>query len=200
MQDIKHIFFDFGDVIGHFDIEHFNKFIEQNGGDSSVVESHFKEHKAQFDIDEMSEEEFWTTLGKLTRVQLQWEVIALNNRKNLMIDYRMIELIKQISIPKVILSNMDKTTVQQIREELPLDTLFKKSYFSCELKHNKMTSEILTSVCKENGVKPEEVLFIDDFEGNINIAKEFGFQAIQFTNYSQLKESLSALGFFSNNE
>ncbi len=50
MKPIQLIIFDFGDVIGHFDTNHFNEFIEKNGGNSKKVASYFLKNKSLFDI------------------------------------------------------------------------------------------------------------------------------------------------------
>src|SRR3989344_5586418 len=113
MAKLKLLIFDFGDVIGHFDIHHFDRFIKVNSGSSDKIRSFFKRNKPYFDRGHISERSFWINLGKTIESDIPWRAIAKNNQKNLMIDYRMVNLIKTIPLTKILLSNMDKTTVSQ---------------------------------------------------------------------------------------
>lgn len=190
-MEIKAVIFDFGDVIGHFDIEHFNKFVSLNRGRPSKVKSFFKEYKSEFDKNRINEKEFWTKLSEVTKLNIDWHVIARNNQKNLMIDYYMINIINEIKITKILLSNMDVTTAKQIRSELEVDSLFDDVIFSCDIEKNKLDFEILNKICNKHKINPEEVLFIDDYEGNISKAKDYGFKTILFKDSKELKERLN---------
>jgi len=179
--------FDFGGVIGHFDIEHFSKFIDLNGGNSAKIEDFFKNYKSSFDLGKISECDFWTRLGGTVGINLSWKIISENNKKNLMIDYKAVDLIKKINAEKILLSNSDSTTVAQIRAELNLSNLFSEAYFSCELGKNKLDSSILNMICEKHKILPKEALLVDDFEGNIERASDFGFRTHLFKSISELQ-------------
>lgn len=187
---IKLTIFDFGDVIGHFDINHFNKFIQLNGGDSNKVGTYFKMYKSDFDKNLISETDFWTKFSDFVNVHLDWKIIADNNKKNLMVNHKLLKLILEINSEKIILSNMDITTVSQIKSEIKLQDYFKEWYFSYNLKKNKLDFSILNMICKKYGVNPNEVLFIDDYPENITQAKQFGFHGYQYENIEKLKQEL----------
>lgn len=59
--------------------------------------------------------------------------------------------------------------------------LFEKTYFSFELGMHKPDSDIFLHVINENHLKPEETLFIDDSEENIEAARKLGLQAYLLT-------------------
>ncbi|MBS3125583.1 HAD-IA family hydrolase [Candidatus Woesearchaeota archaeon] len=54
----------------------------------------------------------------------------------------------------------------------------------------KLKKPFIDKVLAEFNVKPEEVLFVDDFPGNVEKAKLFGMNAIQFTELNELKQYL----------
>jgi FMN phosphatase YigB (HAD superfamily) len=45
------------------------------------------------------------------------------------------------------------------------------------------------------GVKPEETLFVDDREINVQAARELGIRAVRFQSIEQLREELEAMEF-----
>jgi len=65
--------------------------------------------------------------------------------------------------------------------------------FSWELGIKKPSREIFDETLNKMGLKPEEVIFVDDGALNIQKAKEYGLNGIQFKSVDQLKEDL---GFY----
>lgn len=63
---------------------------------------------------------------------------------------------------------------------LPLATSFKKAYCSYEMKMLKPGREIYEKVMEETGLKPEEILFIDDAAANIRTADELGWNTVLY--------------------
>lgn len=62
-------------------------------------------------------------------------------------------------------------------EGLTLDDYFEKSYLSCRLGMIKPSPEIFEHVLKENGLNPEETVFIDDSPKNCAAAESVGIKA-----------------------
>lgn len=75
----------------------------------------------------------------------------------------------------------------------------RRRFWSCDLKLVKQDSEffphVLTVMEKDSGIKCDEILFIDDSEGNIEMARKNRIEAICFTSAQQLVEDLKAYGF-----
>ena len=63
---------------------------------------------------------------------------------------------------------------------VPLATTFKKCFFSFELKTLKPSPEFYTTVMKEIGLAPEEMLFIDDSQKNVDGAIAVGLPAVYY--------------------
>lgn len=62
----------------------------------------------------------------------------------------------------------------------PLDTTFKKCFFSFELKTLKPSPVFYRTVMEEIGLAPEEMLFIDDSQKNVDGALEVGLPAVYY--------------------
>jgi len=61
-------------------------------------------------------------------------------------------------------------------------------------KPEKRIYEILVERLKENGVKPEECVFVDDRKENIDVVEEFGVKGILFEDAEQMIRDLRELG------
>lgn len=71
-----------------------------------------------------------------------------------------------------------------------LDKIFKKIYSVIELNLDKKDSSSYHSIATDLKVNPEEILFIDDSEGNVIAAKEAGLKVIQYQSNPQLFNKL----------
>jgi epoxide hydrolase-like predicted phosphatase len=71
-----------------------------------------------------------------------------------------------------------------------LDSLFEKAYYSFQLRLYKPDPAIFEIVLNENGMKPEETIFIDDFQTNVDAANKLGFHTIHLTKGMEIAEIL----------
>ena len=67
--------------------------------------------------------------------------------------------------------------LKEIHNIESLDHHFKHTYFSCEMGLRKPNPEIFLEVCKREGYKPSETLFIDDSIQHVEGAKKAGLNA-----------------------
>lgn len=63
---------------------------------------------------------------------------------------------------------------------LPTDELFRKQFYSFEMHLQKPCREIFLKVLESIGSKPEEILFIDDGQNNIDAAAELGIRTVRY--------------------
>ena len=85
---------------------------------------------------------------------------------------------------------------KQIQESYKLNdlsALFEKAYYSYRLGLRKPDKEIFELVLKENNLKPEETLFIDDSPQHINTAANLGMNTVLFQPPLKLQEVLKNL-------
>ncbi|HEY6011608.1 MAG TPA: HAD family phosphatase [Nitrospirota bacterium] len=84
-----------------------------------------------------------------------------------------------------LLSNTNKIHYDRYQEQFSetfgyssLDHLFEKAYYSFKLKLYKPDPAIFQFVINDSKLIPEETLFVDDYETNIEAAKKLGLQTI----------------------
>ena len=69
--------------------------------------------------------------------------------------------------------------------------LFKKIYSAEELNFNKEDSQSFLYIAKDIGVKPQEIIFIDDKKVNVEAAQRAGLKAFQFMSNGQIINEIS---------
>ena len=112
------------------------------------------------------------------------------------------KLSKQYGLTFFLASDHFAEIVPQLIEWHPEEFEFipeERRFWSCDLKMVKGDPEFFPFVLKimeeKFGIHKDEILFIDDSEENIEMARKCGIQAILFTTAEQLTEDLKAYGF-----
>ena len=102
--------------------------------------------------------------------------------------------LKQRGVLTGILSNMGDAVHQSIEREFTWIHNFDVQVWSYLLGIAKPDPAIYLYTLNELGVRPEESLFLDDKQVNIDAALALGMQALQFSNVEQLRADLIAVG------
>ncbi len=92
-----------------------------------------------------------------------------------------------------LLSNVDPWHFTYCKNNYPIVSTFQKKFLSYEQQMLKPDPVFFQYVVNELNYSPEQCLFIDDLEENVQAAKEVGYQTIQFKNASQLYRNLTNL-------
>lgn len=118
-----------------------------------------------------------------------WNALLLD------ITQRRFDLLLQLksSYKTFLLSNTNNIHLEEVNKivfkssgEKSLDPFFHRAYFSNLMKMRKPDEEIFSCVLKENNLKANETLFMDDILENINGAKSVGIQTIHITSTNQI--------------
>ena len=102
--------------------------------------------------------------------------------------------------PLYLLSNTNEVHYDHLQEKYNVARHFNELILSYKVGSSKPEHTIYKEVLKRSGLPPEDCLFIDDLEANIKAAQELGLNTIHFTGTSNLKKSLTKLGFNVNPE
>lgn len=95
-----------------------------------------------------------------------------------------------------IVSDHIANRINEIKAEHPgIFRVVKDEFWSCDLGKIKGDPEFFPMVLKDGHMKPDEVLFIDDDQGNIDSAARAGIRGIRFENAIQLETVLKGYGF-----
>lgn len=151
----------------------------------------------------ITEEEFWSGVSKDTGVKIDGKL-----RKKLeklitsygSVDTDMLSFIKKLKkdYPIYLLTNHVKFWFEKTRSEYKLDNLFDSILTSYNLKQKKPDKSIYSTVLKMIKLKPQDCIFIDDQEKNVESAKKAGINAICYKGIENLKEELAGYGVLKN--
>ena len=93
-----------------------------------------------------------------------------------------------------LLSNTDPWHYQYCEKMIPVLQKFEKIFLSYDLRMRKPDAKIFLTVAEKLATKPEQCLFIDDLEENIEAAKSLNFHTVLFHNADQLRNELREEG------
>lgn len=206
MSAIKNIIFDLGGVIINLDmpktIQEFNLLSNMPFQDIYTQHSQTAIFD-QFDKGHISEDDFFNFLlpfmtSKTDREKMlrAWNAMLLDFP-----EHRLDELLKLKKQYRLfLLSNTNETHVTEFEKHLfestgykNLEPFFEKVYYSCRMGMRKPDPEIFLHVLNENGLTPEETLFIDDTQKHVNGALSCGIQAHLLEPHQEFKTLLTNL-------
>jgi putative hydrolase of the HAD superfamily len=105
------------------------------------------------------------------------------------------EQLKQHGLRTAILSNMGDTVLANIEREFHWLPRFDVLIWSYQHNMAKPDPAIYKLALDRLGTRPEETLFIDDKQPNIDAARALGIVPILFTSVERLREQLIEEGF-----
>lgn len=185
MKKIEHIVFDLGNVILNIDyqktIEEFNKLGISNASNLYSQSS----QSSIFDLLEtgnISDQKFILEIKKLCQKTTSKEIIKAWNAILLEIPNERILLLNKLktNFNIFLLSNTNSIHIKELIYKLGVKkynefySIFKKVYYSHEIGLRKPNPEIFKLIIKENNLKIQNILFIDDSIQHIESAKKIG--------------------------
>lgn len=102
--------------------------------------------------------------------------------------------LKERGIKTAILSNMGDSVLESIERQFAWIHGFDVLVWSYKLGMAKPDPEIYQHTLERLGVEPEEALFLDDKEINVEGARALGMQSLVFSNVADLREQMRAAG------
>jgi len=106
-----------------------------------------------------------------------------------------VDRLNESELTTAVLSNMQHDMAAYARKNFPWFALLDHQILSCEVGLIKPDPAIFHETVKRVGVRPEEALFVDDREANVNAARKTGMLAIRFQSSNQLRNELEQIGF-----
>ena len=196
---IKVILFDVDKVLLYYDADDHSRLISRISG---VDYSRIKEYR-----DTISD---MVDMGRISDWDVCWMMQKRFGMKGKLPDYRhfymksryrMRPWKRMLSIANKLHGDYKTGTLSNVGEERNMErkkllkgAKFDYEFNSCEMNMRKPNLNIYRAALKEMGVKPEEVIFIDDKEKNLKPARKLGMIAIRFTGIKNLRKELSSLG------
>ena len=185
---IKNLVFDLGQVIFSFKRKYMVEQYVTDEEDSSLLQRIVFDRQYWDKLDDGSltdEEAMRLILQRLpSRLHITAEEIFCNWIYHIPEIEGMTDLVREMKerfgIRAFVLSNMVKRLVDH-RDEMPFLTVFEKCIFSSVCGLTKPHIEIYEYLCRECEILPEETLFIDDKQINVDAAEAFGIKGYRFT-------------------
>lgn len=150
----------------------------------------------EYKLGKIKADEFWQSFADQTGIKKGKEEL-----KNISLSYNKIipgtfDFFKSLKgkYKLAIISNNADEWVEDIKNLIPIEEVFDIIIFSNEVGLKKPEKEIFMLCIKKLGLKPEECVFIDDQENNIESASEIGFKTIKFEDAVQLEKELEKIG------
>ena len=196
---IQTIIFDIGNVLVDFD---WDRYIHTLFSDEDLI-SHvndaiFGSHLwPEFDRGVMEDEEVITQMISKAPELADEIRLAIQNAGGCIfrLDYAIpwIRNLKKRGLKVLFLSNYSLRLRNANEEALDFLAEMDGGVFSYEVKLIKPDPAIYQTICKKYGLVPAETIFIDDNEENIEAAKDYGLQTIQFLNYDDALKKLDSI-------
>lgn len=193
---IKTVIFDLGNVIVSFD---HNK-IAARLGNACDHESEVIFGKAitsplvrQYNLGKITSAEFFEAVSRELSLQMDFrdfsEAWNCTFAPEPLVSERFIKTLSD-KYKLLLLSDTNELHFDYIRERFSALDHFDDFVLSHKAGAVKPSAEIFQAVVKIAGCAPEECLFIDDLEINVEGARKFGINALQFISQTQLEREL----------
>jgi putative hydrolase of the HAD superfamily len=144
---------------------------------------------------------FWQNMARDAQLDLEpetiqelndWDARMWTTQNPAMLAWQM--QLKQHGLRTAILSNMGDSVLENMQREFDWLPRFDVLVWSYQHRMAKPDPAIYRLVLDQLGTQPEETLFLDDKEVNIEAARKLGFKAIQFSTIERLRDDLIAEG------
>lgn len=199
---LRAVVFDYGMVLTNPPDAAAHAAIERiTGLPSGQVDDLYWRHRHAYDVGALTGEAFWLEVTeaaglKMSETQIQelvhWDVRMWLTENRAMLAWQL-EL-KQRGLRTAIVSNMGDTVHRQMERELGWLSGFDVLVWSYQLGVTKPDEAIYRYALDRLGACPEETLFIDDRQVNVEAARQLGMVGAVFTNVEQLRVDLIAAG------
>ncbi|NDC40157.1 MAG: HAD family phosphatase [Chitinophagia bacterium] len=203
IEGIRHIIFDLGGVILNIDYQLTSKAFEAAGVTQfDELYSQLKQTTVFDDLEtgKMSREAFIAAMQAAANTPIsEAQVLAAWNAMLIDFPIRRLQILQQLRpyYDLFLLSNTNEIHEEAFHKLLDsshgiphLGTFFDKVYFSHRVGLRKPMPEIFELVLQENGLKPQETLFIDDSPQHIAAARALGIVTIYLENGMTIEKDI----------
>lgn len=198
-MSITHLFFDLGKVLLDYDFEIASRAIRLqsplSAGDFEEAQEHANELIIPYETGLLTTTEFFQKLkdrfqfaGTVDELQRIWcEIFNPINEH--------IQLARELAThyPLALISNTSEAHIQYAEPRYDLFELFTHRIYSFRVGWMKPNPEIYECALQQMNARPEQSLFIDDREENVEAAKALGWHVIQIHPDTNLRQELNAL-------
>jgi len=103
---------------------------------------------------------------------------------------RAVNKLREKGVKVCLASDNEKYRAEYLLNTVGIKPLFDDTFFSCFVGYTKSEPEFFKAIIESLNLKPEEIVYFDDDQKNVDIAKELGIDARFYDSISQIKEFL----------
>ncbi len=202
MLALRAVIFDYGMVLtGPPDSDAHDEMIRITGLPPERFETLYWADRHAYDEGKLSGVAFWQKFLRDAELDVGPEVFAELNRQDarmwttqnpVMVAWQ--ARLREHGLRTAILSNMGDSVLESIKREFQWIENFDVLVWSYQLRLAKPDPEIYLYTLQKLGTRPDETLFLDDKQINIDAAHDLGIQAIQFSTVERLRHDLINAG------
>ncbi len=196
-EDVKIIIFDVQDVL----VTDWRDVFDLLDADikPGVIAEFFDDHnnlRKEMQYGRLTEEEFWKQFIHFTGSDVTVDYLKNAVRKALQTFPEVVDIVNALksNYKLVILSNHTKEWVEYLVAKYKFNDIFDDMFWSFQNGIKKPSAEAYTQITDKFKIKPEECIFIDDKERNIEGAKKIGMKTIFYKNPEDMREQLKGMG------
>ena len=192
---IRAVIFDFGGVLAEetfkegltpigkekgFDPDHFFKILSELVYQTGYVTGSSDEHA------------YWNAVREKTGVKGEDKDLREEVLRRLKLRPEMMEVVKKIKSSGFIVAILSDQTnwLDDLNQRTPFYQHFDHVFNSFYLKKTKRDPSLFRDICVQLGLKPEEILFVDDSPDNIKRAASEGLKTIHFKGVSEFEKEI----------
>lgn len=202
IQAIRAVIFDFGNVLRPAPKpEDFGKLHQLSGIEGPRFLDYFWRRRLEYDSGAFDGAHYWRQIAKDAGTAFSGEqiagLIAADTEIWQHLDASLLswaQALRKAGVKVAVLSNMPRDIGERLKKDLSLPKQFDSLVLSGELRVLKPAPEIYNICLNDLRVKPEEALFIDDREENVDGARAVGIRALKFESVGQLAGDVAKFG------
>ncbi len=199
---LRAVIFDYGMVLTGAPIaEAHDAMLRITGLPHDRFEALYWADRHAYDEGKLTGLEFWRKIVREGKLNLDpkaidelnsWDARMWTTQNPVMLAWQ--QNLKQHGLLTAILSNMGDSVLENMQREFDWLSNFDVLLWSFQLKMAKPDPAIYHHALEKLGTRPEETLFIDDKNVNIEAARALGINAILFSTVDDLRTELIATG------
>ena len=200
-HDLRAIILDYGMVLCRQPaLGEIDRITQIFGVDHPTFWQLYERHRGAYDKNDIGGKEYWSRFASDTNTYLddhtlmkllRWDIEIWGNLEEPLLAWA--RSLRAAGFQTALLSNLHLRFSAHIRSNSELFELFDHLIFSSEVRLIKPDPAIFLHCLEALGVKPEQTLFIDDREANVETAMALGIYAIKYQSVPQLAANLKAL-------
>src|SRR2546423_1305626 len=200
-HDLRAIILDYGMVLCRQpSLGEIDRITQIFGVDHATFWQLYEKHRGAYDKNDIEGKEYWGRFASDTNTHLdddtieqllRWDIEIWSNLEQPLLSWT--RSLRVAGFQTALLSNLHLGFSAHMRSRSEWLRLFDHLIFSSEVRLIKPDPAIFLKCLQALRVKPEQALFIDDRDANVEAAMALGIYAIKYQSLPQLAANLKAL-------